>query len=98
MELQVQANEAELSFRVKVTPRAKTSEITGVSQGALQVRLTAPPVEGKANQALKEFLARRLGLRSHQVSIRVGEKSRLKIVAVGTLSLSQLEERLFGQE
>ncbi len=98
MELQVQANEAELSFRVKVTPRAKTSEITGVSQGALQVRLTAPPVEGKANQALKEFLAMRLGLRSNQVSIRVGDKSRLKIVAVSSLSQSQLEERLFGQE
>ncbi len=98
MELQVQASEAELSFRVKVTPRSKTSEIVGVSQGALQVRLTAPPVEGKANQALKEFLARRLGLRSNQVSIRVGDKSRLKIVAVSSLSLSQLEERLFGQK
>lgn len=97
MELQVQARENELSFRVKVTPRAKCSQIQGVSEGALLVRLTAPPVEGKANQALRDFLAERLGLRSSQVQIRVGDKSRLKIVSVSGLSQQELVDRLFGR-
>lgn len=97
MELQVQTRESELSFRVKVTPRAKSSEIQGVSEGVLLVRLMAPPVEGKANQALREFLAQRLTLRTSQVQIRVGDKSRTKIVAVSGLSLKELEDRLFGQ-
>lgn len=61
------------------------------------MRLTAPPVEGKANQALREFLAQRLDLRSSQVQIRVGDKSRTKIVAVSGLSLAELENRLFAQ-
>lgn len=97
MELQVQARETDLCFRVKATPRAKSSEIQGVSEGTLLVRLAAPPVEGKANQALRELLARRLKLRSSQVQIRAGDKSRLKIVAVSGLSLAELEDRLFGQ-
>ena|SRR5512146_3112482 len=70
---------------VRLTPRAAHNRIDGVAAGAdgrpvLLVRLTAPPVEGAANAALVEFLAEALDLRKADVSIRSGQKGRLKIV------------------
>lgn len=67
---------------VRVVPRARRTEVGGIEQGALVVRLAAPPVEGKANQELVGFLAKQLGLRKSQVEIRSGEKARNKIVVL----------------
>jgi uncharacterized protein len=74
-----------LRLAVRLTPRAAHNRIDGVSVGAdgravLAIRLTAPPVEGAANAALVEFLAEALDLRKTDVSIRSGQKSRLKLV------------------
>lgn len=63
---------------------------------ALRVRLTAPPVEGAANRALVEFLARRLGVRRSQVRIVSGEASRDKVVAVEGLGAEEVQARLLG--
>lgn len=70
------------SFRVRVVPRAKQQAVTGVEDGVLCVRLAAPPVEGKANEALRDLLADRLGVRRSAVRIEVGERSRHKVVSV----------------
>ena len=71
-----------MTFGVKVAPRASRDQVVGVEAGELKVRLAAPPVEGVANAALVDFLARRLGLSKSQVTLLRGETSRHKIVAV----------------
>lgn len=65
-------------LNIRVQPGAKKSEITGVVEDALRVRLAAPAVENKANQALVEFMAKKLGLKKNKVSLTSGEKSRQK--------------------
>lgn len=69
-------------FRVRATPRARSSSVSGVSEGVLCVRIAAPPVEGKANAALREFLAEVLGVRTSAVQISAGDRSRHKVVEV----------------
>ena len=84
------------AFAVRVVPRASKNEIAGQVGDAIKVRLTAPPVEGKANKALIAFLAQELGLRKSQVEIVAGETSRNKVVCVLGLSPAEVEERLLG--
>lgn len=85
-----------VTFAVRVVPRASKNEIAGVHGDALKVRLTAPPVEGRANEALIAFLAQRLGVRKSQVEIVAGATSRRKMICVIGLSGQQVEERLLG--
>jgi uncharacterized protein (TIGR00251 family) len=67
---------------VRVIPRAGRSGLAGTRDGALLVRLTAPPVEGAANAELIEVLSRALGVPKRAVSIESGERGRLKRVRV----------------
>lgn len=94
MSLDLRADGDGVSFPVRVVPRATSDAVAGVREGALLVRLAAPPVEGKANAALQAFLAGVLGVRKAQVRIRTGEKSRTKLVSVEGLSPSQARELL----
>ena len=71
-----------MTFGVKVAPHASRDEVVGVEAGELKVRLAAPSVEGAANAALVDFLARRLGLAKSRVTLLRGETARHKIVAV----------------
>jgi hypothetical protein len=71
-----------VSLRVRVSPRAARDEVAGERDGALVVRLTAPPVEGQANAALVRFLARRLGVAPSTVSVARGAKGRDKVLLV----------------
>jgi len=81
-------------FTVRVVPRASKNEIVGFHGDALKVRLAAPPVEGRANEALIAFLAHRLGVRKSQVEIVAGATSRQKIIRVIGLSPQELREHL----
>lgn len=83
-----------VTFAVQVIPRASKNEITGIHSDALKVRLTAPPIEGKANEALVAFLAERLGVRKSQVEIVAGATSRRKMIRVTGLSAQEIKERL----
>jgi uncharacterized protein len=69
-------------FDVRVQPRASRNELAGVQNGALRVRLQAPPVDGAANEALVEFLADELGVSPRLVRIVSGSGSRNKVVEV----------------
>ncbi|MGO9640557.1 MAG: DUF167 domain-containing protein [Candidatus Acidiferrales bacterium] len=71
-----------VSFAVRVQPRASREEIAGVHDGALKVRLTAPPVEDRANEALRRFLAARLKVAVSAVRIAAGERNRTKRVEI----------------
>ena len=73
-------------FAVRVSPRASRDAIEGEYQGALKVRLTAPPVEDRANEALRKLLAARLRVPVSAVKIVAGEKSRSKRVSVSGVS------------
>jgi uncharacterized protein (TIGR00251 family) len=69
-----------LTFRVRVVPRASKTALAGVYDGALKVRVAAPPVEGAANAELTRFLAKRLGVAAGAVEIVGGHTSKSKVV------------------
>jgi uncharacterized protein len=78
------------TLAVRVQPRAARDEIVGERAGKLVVRLTAPPVEGRANDALCRLLAKRLGVAPTRVSVVRGGRSRDKLVRVEGLSEAEL--------
>jgi uncharacterized protein (TIGR00251 family) len=80
-----------LRFDVRLQPRASRDEIVGVHDGALRVRLRAPPVEGAANDALVTFLADELGLSRRQVRIISGIGSKSKVIEVDAEARSALD-------
>ena len=84
-----------ISFAVKVQSRAKKNAITGEFGDALKLSVTAPPVEGRANQACIEFFAGLLNLSPSSVTIASGESSRRKVVRVMGISAKELQERLY---
>ncbi len=83
-----------VQFAVRVIPGASKNEVAGIQDGALKIKLTAPPVEGKANRACIDFLAGLIGLRRSAVAITSGEKSRKKTVSVDGIGRRELEARL----
>jgi hypothetical protein len=83
-----------VSFRVRVTPRAGRDAVDGETQGALRVRLSAPPIDDRANQALREFLAKWLHVPVSAVTIVSGKKGRMKLVSIAGLSEAQLRSRI----
>jgi uncharacterized protein (TIGR00251 family) len=80
--LRLTEDEGSVTFQVRVIPRARRSEVAGILDGALKVRLAAPPLEGAANEALVKFLAERLGVRARDVEILSGHTSRMKTIRV----------------
>ncbi|HET6840144.1 MAG TPA: DUF167 domain-containing protein [Candidatus Angelobacter sp.] len=85
-----------LSFAVKVHPGARKNAVTGTVGDALKLSLTAPPVEGKANQAVVEFFADFFQISRSSVTITSGETSRLKIVRITGITAEQLRQKLAG--
>ena len=77
-------------FAVRVTPRASRDGIEGEYQGTLKVRLTAPPVEDRANQALRRLLAESLNVPVSAVRIIAGERSRTKRVSIAGATRAQI--------
>lgn len=82
------------TFAVKVHPRAKKNVITGVVGDAFKVALTAPPVEGRANEACIEFFANLLDVPRSSVTIAAGQGSRNKVIRVAGLTAEQVRQRL----
>ena len=85
---------AGVAFAVKVQPRARKNAITGTVGDALKLVLTAPPVDGRANEACIEFLANLLDVPRSSVTIASGETSRRKIIRVAGLSAEDIRKRL----
>ena len=83
-------------FGVRVQPRASKDEIAGEIAGAIKIRLQAPALEGRANEALIEFLAHLLKTPKGAVRILSGERSRVKRLEIGGVTKQQIE-RLFAQ-
>ena len=83
-----------ITFAIKVHPRARKNAITGIVGDALKLGLTAPPVEGKANQAAIEFFADLFAIPRSSVTIASGETSRNKVIRISGLNRAAVDERL----
>lgn len=84
-------------FAVRLLPRASRDAIEGEHQGALKVRLNAPPIQGRANDSLRRLLAARLNVPVSAVKIVAGEKSRTKRVAIQGVCASQIHALLIAE-
>lgn len=80
-----------ITFNVKVIPRAKRNEIAGAQGDAVKIRLNAPPVQGRANEALLKYLAGVLKVPRAQIEIVRGETSQHKVVRVRGVPLDKLK-------
>lgn len=79
-----------LVFAVRVVPRASKTAVAGEHDGALKVRVAAPPVEGAANEELLRFLARELGVPARSIEIVAGRASKSKRVRVTGASVERI--------
>lgn len=83
-----------VTFGIKVHPRAKKNAISGEVGGALKVSLTAPPTDGRANDACIEFFAKLLKVPRTSVTIASGRSSRNKVIRVAGVTADQVRARL----
>jgi uncharacterized protein (TIGR00251 family) len=83
-----------VTFRVRVQPRAKRTELAGDRDGALKLRISSPPVDGKANEECRRFLARLLGVSQSAVEIVAGDSSRDKVIRVHAASADRVRQSL----
>ena len=81
-------------FSVKVQPKARRNAIVGELGDVLKVALTAPPVDGRANEACIEFFAEALRVARSAVAIASGQTSRNKVIRVTGITAAQVHERL----
>jgi len=92
--ISIHESAAGVTFAVKVHPRAKKNAITGELGDAIKLALTAPPLNGRANQACIEFFANLLDVPRSSVTIASGETSRRKVIRVAGLSADAVRKRL----
>lgn len=83
-----------VAIRVYVAPRSSANRVVGVHNGALKVALTAPPVEGAANKALIEYVAKLLGVPRSSVTLVSGETSRNKTVSIAGIGMGEAARKL----
>lgn len=85
---------SKVEISVRVHPNAARNEVGGVIDGVWQVRVSAPPVKGKANQELIAFLSRLLGVGKSRIGIIRGHTTRNKVIAISGLSQEDIMKRL----
>jgi uncharacterized protein len=83
-----------ITFQVRVLPRSSRNQIAGVSEGVLKIKLTAPPVEGAANEMLIEFLSDKLKIAKSKISIVRGQSSKSKTVMASGIYAAELNKIL----
>ena len=81
-------------LKVKVVPRASRSEIVGIQDGVLKVRLTSPPVDGAANDELVKLIAKRVGIARSNIELTSGLTSRNKTLRVHGITVELLKAKL----
>ncbi|MEO5857658.1 MAG: DUF167 domain-containing protein [Pyrinomonadaceae bacterium] len=89
-------NEEAITFTVRVGPRASKNEIVGELEGSLKIRISAPPVDGAANEEVVKVLAKAFGVAKSNVTIVSGETSKTKRVSVIGATLEQLRQLAGG--
>ena len=85
------------ALAVRVTPRASRNELTEIqSDGTVKVRLTAPPVDGEANQALVKFMAEVLGTTPSKIEIVAGATGKDKLISILDMDKDEVQRRLMA--
>ena len=82
------------TLRFHIIPNAKVDKVVGEHGDAIKIKLRAPAVEGKANAALRQFLAAQLEISKHAIVLERGQKSRGKLVRIDGLSEIEIQTRL----
>ncbi len=85
------------AFQVKVHPRARKNAIVGQVGDALKLALTAPPLEGRANEACIAFFADLLNVPRSSVTIAAGQSGRNKVIRIAGMTATQVQERLSAE-
>jgi len=93
-QLKIQQAGNSVIFSVKVVPRSSKTSIAGILGGMLKVKLAAAPEKGKANKAVAELLAKKLGLKKSQIELVAGETSHQKRFLVRGINTRELAERI----
>jgi uncharacterized protein len=88
--IELSESDGVIRFMVRVQPRSSRDAIAGEIEGALKIRLTAPPVDDRANDALRRFLAAQLNIPTSAVRIAAGERSRIKRIEVQGVQRAQI--------
>ncbi|MEO6816874.1 MAG: DUF167 domain-containing protein [Edaphobacter sp.] len=83
---------------VRVRPEAKKNDIAGIHAGAVKISLTAPPVDGRANEALIEFVAELLRIPRSRIDLLSGTTSRMKVLRITGKSAAEVQAALFPVE
>jgi len=84
------------TLRFHIVPNAKVNKVMGEHGAAIKIKLRAPAVEGKANAALRSFLADALKISEGQITLEHGQKSRDKLIRIDGLTEEDVERRLLG--
>lgn len=93
----MRADKMGAALAIRVTPNAKRNEIDGfLEDGTIRIRLTASPVEGKANSALIEFLSKVLDVRRSDIEIIAGQTGRSKLVTISDIDPATVQEKLLN--
>ncbi|MBF0610011.1 MAG: YggU family protein [Magnetococcales bacterium] len=90
----IQWQQQDVTLQVRVQPRASRNQVTGLHGDRLKIALTAPPVDGAANEALREFLAKELALPKSQIQILRGESSREKTLRLTAADSPMVRQKL----
>lgn len=94
MTIRITPGASGICLEVQVQPRSSRNQVVGEQDGRLKIKLTAPPVEGEANQALVNFLARLLEIPKNNIILLKGETSRHKLIEIIGLTELELMEKL----
>lgn len=84
------------TIRVHVIPNAKIDKVVGEHSDAIKIKLRAPAIEGKANAALRKFLAEKLSIPQRAIVLERGERSRDKVIRIDKLGEQDVRKRLLG--
>lgn len=93
--LQLKEGKGGAAISVRVTPRSSKNEISEImDNGTIKVKITAAPVDGKANQALLEFLGKVLGIRASQLEVVAGQTGRDKLITITGLRPEEVQQKI----
>lgn len=92
------ASKDHVILRIRVQPGAKKTEISGMHGDRLKIRIQSPPVDGKANDALIDFLRKFLKIKLSEIKIIRGEKSKDKDIKISLSQLSNLSRLFFDNQ
>ena len=94
--VEITEKDGAVTFRLRVQPRAARDEVAGEHNGAIKLRISAPPVEGRANDACRRLIAKLVGVSPSRVEIIAGESSKDKVIRVHNVTAERIRARLLS--